>query len=124
MPVYELGLAESIDTGVTAHWRFRVHAPDADHARTWADEEFQVDVESVDDVRGVQISPGLNTDRATCRLADPQPEEYREGQIELWRGDGAGTVTSAPIGAGPVAGGRGGNWVVVKEGDRRHKLSL
>lgn len=119
MPLFELtpvDLSHHDWQASTHKNRCRIHAPDEESAKVWANAEF--DIAAPRSAGGdIALPPWPNPERTVCEPAVVSSEtEYREGRIEVWRGDGGGTVGSEPLASGPIAGGGSGRWEVVKEG--------
>ncbi len=123
MPIFEIASIDPDDKdgqASTLEGLYRVHAPDEEHAREWLDAEFRLTVERTGPYEDTVLPPWRYAERFACRqVADPPPEEYREGQIEVYRtSSGGGAIGTAPLGTEPLGGGGGGagSWTVINEG--------
>lgn len=120
MPIFELAPVQPHHKDWNSSWHeasCRVHAPDEDRAREWAGEQFSTAAERRSAHDDTVLSPWLNPERSTCQqTADPPPEDYREGQIEVYQaGDGLPVGTTA-IDRLRTTGAVGRRWIIVSEG--------
>jgi len=117
MPIFELApvdLDHSDWQASTRKGRCRVHAPDENDARDAAHMNFWIAGGTGSAAESLPLSPWRAAKLTECKeVADPPPEEYREGQIEVpetW------VTALGPSGTPRAHPAARSEWRVVKEG--------